>query len=79
MLVLLLLTAGLACVAMDIPTIPGTGTLGGEPCELPYSYNKQVFFACTYAESTVPWCATGESAAQWGQCEVDVPGSFPKV
>lgn len=63
---------------MEIPTIPGTGTSGGQFCSLPFVYEASTFFACTYTASKVSWCATSESASQWGQCEVDAPGSFPK-
>ena len=73
---LLLIYAG---HALDIPTIPGSGTDGGKLCRIPFSYAGTNEYACTYRGSTAAWCATGNSDSQWGQCKPNYPGSFPSV
>lgn len=65
--------------SIDIATIPGTGTDGGKLCKIPFTYSSQTLYACTYLGGSVPWCATGGSAANWGQCVMDTPGSFPRT
>ncbi len=77
--VFLLLALMAGARALDITTIPGTGTAGGEPCYIPFEYEGETFYSCTYAGKKVAWCATTADPGEWGQCPVDAPGSFPKV
>ena len=74
----LLLVFAVAHGALNITTLPSTGTAGGAACIIPFAVNGTKYYSCVYLFRAVPWCltSTGDDTL-WGQCPVYAPGSLP--
>merc|ERR1719195_1235494 len=74
----------LADTRVPVQRVPNSCvTQSGSNCVFPFKYNNVEYYQCTYADSPVPWCATGTDSTgtvipnQWGDCVVSQVTSRP--